>query len=102
MTVCISLIEYDRYIPFVLYLLVYRSLQLLKSRTHNRRRWTHVFAPGEKEFQTIHTMPGPIWVSLSQPALLPLSIDFLPSRNVRAACACVWLSLFSRLAEILH
>ena len=57
-------------------------LQLLKSRTHNRRRWTHVFAPGKKEFQTIDTMPGPIWVSLSQPALLPLSIDFLPTRNV--------------------
>ena len=57
--------------------------QLLNSRTHNRRRWTHVFPPGETEFHTMDTMPGPIWNSLCQPALLPLSIDFVPSPHVR-------------------
>lgn len=61
--------------------------QLLNSRTHNRRRWTHVFPPGETEFHTMDTMPGPIWNSLCQPALLPLSIDFVPSPQVRLSYA---------------
>ncbi|CAM9371227.1 unnamed protein product [Discosporangium mesarthrocarpum] len=50
--------------------------QLLKLRTHNRRRWSHVFPPGELEFKP---MPGPIWKSLCQPAILPLTTDYVPS-----------------------
>lgn len=56
--------------------------QLLQTRTHNRRRWSHVFPPGQEEFRTI---PGPIWRSLCQPAVLPLSTDFVPPPWVRRA-----------------
>ncbi|CAN0188691.1 unnamed protein product, partial [Scytosiphon promiscuus] len=56
--------------------------QLLKVRTHNRRRWSHVFSRGEKEFQTTLTMPGPIYRSLCQPVLLPTSIDYVPTLKV--------------------
>ncbi|CAM9445570.1 unnamed protein product, partial [Chrysoparadoxa australica] len=48
---------------------------ILKRRTPNRRRWSHVFPPGEQEFKH---MPGPIWKSLCQPAILPLTTDYLP------------------------
>ncbi|CAM9646051.1 unnamed protein product, partial [Phaeothamnion confervicola] len=51
---------------------------ILKLRTHNRRRWSHVFPPGEIEFKQ---MPGPIWKSLCQPAILPLTTDYLPPRE---------------------
>jgi hypothetical protein len=34
---------------------------------------------GELEFKQ---MPGPIWKSLCQPAILPLTTDYLPSREV--------------------
>lgn len=50
--------------------------ELLKQRTHNHRRWSHVFPPGEVEFK--HS-PGPNWKSLCQPAILPLTIDHLPT-----------------------
>lgn len=39
------------------------------------RRWSHVFPPGEAEFKR-HS--GPLWNSLCQPAVLPLSTDYLP------------------------
>lgn len=50
--------------------------EVLASRSHNRRRWSHVFAEGEVEFKR-HA--GPIWNSLTSPAILPLSVDYLPS-----------------------
>jgi len=49
--------------------------EMLSKRTHNRRRWSHVFPPGEAEFKR-HS--GPLWNSLCQPAVLPLSTDYLP------------------------
>lgn len=48
----------------------------LKMRTHNRRRWSHVSPT--KEFQ-LHRFPGLSWQSLCQPAVLPLTTDFLTS-----------------------
>ncbi|CAM9486869.1 unnamed protein product, partial [Ectocarpus sp. 4 AP-2014] len=56
--------------------------QLLRIRTHNRRRWSHVFSRGETEFQTTDTMPGPIYRSLCQPVLLPTSIDHVPTQKI--------------------
>ena len=50
---------------------------VLAKRNHNRRRWSHVFPPGEVEFKR-HA--GPNWKSLCQPAILPLTIDYLPSQ----------------------
>src|SRR3546814_6608620 len=46
----------------------------LKMRTHNRRRWSHVSPT--KEFH-LHRFPGLNWKSLCQPAILPLTTDFL-------------------------
>jgi hypothetical protein len=48
---------------------------VLAERSHNRRRWSHVFPLGEIEFKR-HA--GPNWLSLSQPAVLPLTIDYYP------------------------
>ena len=50
--------------------------EVLAKKTHNRRRWSHVFPPGEIEFKR-HA--GPNWKSLSQPAILPTTIDYHPS-----------------------
>uniref|UniRef100_A0A6V2K027 DEPDC5 C-terminal domain-containing protein n=4 Tax=Ditylum brightwellii TaxID=49249 RepID=A0A6V2K027_9STRA len=50
--------------------------EVLAKRTHNRRRWSHVFPTGEVEFKR-HA--GPNWKSLCQPAVLPITIDFHPS-----------------------
>jgi len=50
--------------------------EVLAKRTHNRRRWSHVFPLGEDEFKRY---AGPNWKSLCQPAILPLTIDFHPS-----------------------
>ena len=50
----------------------------LAKRSHNRRRWSHVFPLGEVEFKR-HS--GPSWKSLCQPAILPLTVDYLPSVN---------------------
>lgn len=50
--------------------------EVLAKRSHNRRRWSHVFPAGEAEFKR-HS--GPIWNSLTSPAILPLSIDYFPS-----------------------
>ena len=49
--------------------------EVLAKRTHNRRRWSHVFPLGEAEFKK-HA--GPNWKSLCQPAILPMTIDFHP------------------------
>lgn len=48
----------------------------LAKKSHNRRRWSHVFPRGELEFKR-HA--GPMWKSLCQPAILPLTIDYFPS-----------------------
>jgi len=48
---------------------------VLAEKSHNRRRWSHVFPLGEIEFKR-HA--GPNWLSLSQPAILPLTIDYYP------------------------
>lgn len=48
---------------------------VLAEKSHNRRRWSHVFPLGEIEFKR-HA--GPNWKSLSQPAILPLTIDYFP------------------------
>ena len=50
--------------------------EILLRRTANRRRWSHVFPLGEEEFKR-HS--GPLWNSLCQPAVLPLTIDVFPS-----------------------
>ena len=50
--------------------------EVLAKRSHNRRRWSHVFPVGEAEFKR-HS--GPIWNSLTSPAILPLSIDYFPT-----------------------
>ncbi|KAG7347429.1 vacuolar membrane-associated protein [Nitzschia inconspicua] len=50
--------------------------EVLAKRSHNRRRWSHVFPAGEVEFKR-HA--GPIWNSLTSPAILPLSVDYFPS-----------------------
>lgn len=50
--------------------------EVLAKKTHNRRRWSHVFPRGEIEFKRY---AGPNWKSLCQPAILPLTIDFHPS-----------------------
>jgi len=51
---------------------------LLRQRTHNRRRWSHVFPYGEVEFKRI---PGPNYKSLCQPANLPLTVDYFPTET---------------------
>lgn len=52
--------------------------EVLAKRTHNRRRWSHVFPLGEVEFKR-HA--GPNWKSLCQPAILPTTIDYFPSKE---------------------
>ncbi|KAH8068587.1 hypothetical protein JL721_6735 [Aureococcus anophagefferens] len=54
---------------------------LLKQRSHNRRRWSHVFPIGSEEFRSATTRlhcPGPNWKSLITPAVLPVETDYLP------------------------
>ena len=56
--------------------------QLLQTRTHARRRWSHVFPMGEHEFKTQVVGEGGLnWKSLSTPAVLPLTTDYVPSAN---------------------
>jgi len=52
--------------------------ELLRRRTHNRRRWSHVFPQGVAEFKR-HAFIN--WKSLCQPAILPLTTDFFPSEE---------------------
>ncbi|GMH53072.1 hypothetical protein TL16_g01366 [Triparma laevis f. inornata] len=54
------------------------ELELLRRRTHNRRRWSHVFPQGVAEFKR-HAFVN--WKSLCQPAILPLTTDFFPSEE---------------------
>lgn len=51
---------------------------VLAMKSHNRRRWSHVFPLGEVEFKR-HA--GPNWKSLTAPAILPLSIDYFPTQE---------------------
>jgi len=50
--------------------------EVLAKRSHNRRRWSHVYPEGEVEFKR-HA--GPIWNSLTSPAILPLAVDHFPT-----------------------
>lgn len=50
--------------------------EVLKTKSFNRRRWSHVFPRGEMEFKR-HA--GPNWKSLTAPAILPLGVDYFPS-----------------------
>jgi hypothetical protein len=50
--------------------------EVLAKRSHNRRRWSHVYPDGEVEFKR-HA--GPIWNSLTSPAILPITIDHFPT-----------------------
>ncbi len=52
--------------------------EVLAKRSHNRRRWSHVYPEGEVEFKR-HA--GPIWNSLTSPAILPLSVDHFPTQQ---------------------
>ena len=54
------------------------EMELLRRRTHNRRRWSHVFPEGEQEFKR-HA--GVNWNSLTQPAILPITSDFFPTEQ---------------------
>jgi len=54
--------------------------EVLAQKSHNSRRWSHVFPQGEIEFKR---KSGPNWNSLSAPAILPLSIDYFPSELER-------------------
>jgi DEPDC5 protein C-terminal region len=53
-------------------------MEVLAMKSHNRRRWSHVFPLGEVEFKR-HA--GPNWKSLTAPAVLPLSIDYFPKQE---------------------
>lgn len=48
------------------------------TKSFNRRRWSHVFPRGEVEFKR-HA--GPNWKSLTAPAILPLGVDYFPTRE---------------------
>lgn len=52
--------------------------EVLAMKSHNRRRWSHVFPLGEIEFKR-HA--GPNWKSLTAPAILPISIDYFPNQE---------------------
>ena len=47
-------------------------------RTHNRRRWSHVFPTGQNNY-LLNYYHGLNWKSLTQPAILPLYTDYIPS-----------------------
>lgn len=50
----------------------------LQSRSHNRRRWSHVFPQGSSE-RDVYVHFGLNWKSLTQPAILPLDTDYVPT-----------------------
>ena len=54
------------------------EFEILAKRTHNSRRWSHVFPQGEIEFKR---RAGPNWKSLIQPAILPVAIDVYPNQQ---------------------
>jgi len=53
------------------------EVEVLAKKSHNRRRWSHVFPLGEVEFKR-HS--GPNWKSLTAPAALPVVIDYFPTQ----------------------
>lgn len=54
------------------------EVEVLAKKSHNRRRWSHVFPLGEVEFKR-HS--GPNWKSLTAPAALPVVIDYFPRQE---------------------
>lgn len=52
--------------------------EVLATVSHNRRRWTHVFAASELEFRR---RTGPNWRSLTAPAILPISVGYFPNQS---------------------
>ena len=52
--------------------------EVLAKVSHNRRRWSHVFAMGETEFKRRN---GPNLKSLTIPALLPLYVGYFPTQS---------------------
>ena len=52
--------------------------EVLAKNSHNRRRWSHVFALGEVEFRR---RTGPNWKSLTAPAILPLYVGYFPTQS---------------------
>lgn len=52
--------------------------EVLAKNSHNRRRWSHVFAAGEIEFRR---RTGPSWKSLTAPAILPLFVGYFPTQS---------------------
>jgi hypothetical protein len=61
---------------------------LLSQRTHNHRRWSHVFPPGEVEFK--HS-PGPNWKSLCQPVCIHTHTH---THIYITACVCVCVCVY--------
>jgi len=51
---------------------------VLALKSHNRRRWSHVFSAGEIEFRR---RTGPNWKSLTAPAILPLTVGYFPTKK---------------------
>lgn len=56
------------------------EIEVLAQKSHNSRRWSHVFPQGEIEFKR---KSGPNWKSLTAPAILPLSVDYFPPQRER-------------------
>jgi hypothetical protein len=86
--------------------------RFLTSRSHNRRRWSHVFPQGVLE-RNISRYFGMNWKSLTQPAMLPLNTDYVPSEDSLASTytrstynlildpkECAWKSIDSLLIEM--
>jgi hypothetical protein len=72
----------EEFLVFVNPFRVESEEQLLQTRTHARRRWSHVFPMGEHEFKTqVVVAAGLNWKSLSTPAVLPLTTDYVPAAN---------------------
>lgn len=67
--------------------------EVLAKRTHNRRRWSHVFPLGEDEFKR-HA--GPNWKSLCQPAIRKC---YYSSDFYLLLCPNAWLNLFRHILQ---
>ena len=54
------------------------TLPLVDRRTANRRRWAHLF-PMSNDMHHHTDSYEPNWLSLSEPAMLPLTSDYFPN-----------------------
>tara|TARA_A100001015_G_scaffold239564_1_gene272897 strand:+ start:204 stop:6080 length:5877 start_codon:yes stop_codon:yes gene_type:complete len=63
--------------------------RFLASRSHNRRRWSHVFPQGKLE-RDITRFFGLNWKSLTQPAILPINTDYMPPANTLNSSNYQW------------